>query len=60
MGKLPIMCEGETIGEADVTQDRLYTRLSVRVAPRRGLWRAWAVGDAGEIHKSLAKERRSS
>ena len=49
MGKLPIVYGGETIGEAEITQSGLYTRLSVRVAPRRGLWRAWAVGDAGEV-----------
>ena len=49
MGKLPIVYGGETIGEAETTRERLYTCVSVRVAPRRGLWRAWAVGDAGEI-----------
>lgn len=49
MGKLPIVYGGETIGEAETTQERLYTCVNVRVAPRRGLWRAWAVGDAGEV-----------
>lgn len=49
MGKLPIVYGGETVGEAETTQERLYTCVNVRVAARRGLWRAWAVGDAGEI-----------
>ena len=49
MGKLPIAYGNEIIGEADIAQDGLYMRLRVSVKPRRGLWRAWAIGDAGEI-----------
>ncbi|MBQ6205791.1 MAG: hypothetical protein IJK52_01775 [Oscillospiraceae bacterium] len=49
MGKLPILYGGESVGEADIAQEGLYVRLDVNVKPRRGLWRAWAVGDAGEI-----------
>ena len=49
MEKLPILYGGESVGEADIAQEGLYIRLNVTVKPRRGLWRAWAVGDAGEI-----------
>jgi hypothetical protein len=49
MGKLPIICGGERVGEADAARERLYTCLDVRAPLRRGVWRAWAVGDAGEV-----------
>ena len=49
MDRLPILCGGERVGEADAEQERLYTCLRVRVASRRGIWRAWAVGERGEI-----------
>ena len=49
MEKLPILYGGESVGTADMERDGLYIRLNVKVKPRRGLWRAWAVGDAGEI-----------
>lgn len=49
MEKLPIVCDGERVGEAETARERLYVRVSVRTGPRRGIWRAWAVGDAGEI-----------
>ena len=49
MDRLPILCGGERVGEADAEQERLSTCLRVRVASRRGIWRAWAVGERGEI-----------
>lgn len=49
MGKLPIVCGGERVGEAEAARERLYTCLDVRAPLRRGVWRAWAVGDAGEV-----------
>ncbi len=49
MDRLPILCGGERVGEAEAEQERLYTCLRVRVASRRGIWRAWAVGECGEI-----------
>ena len=49
MEKLPILYGGESVGTAEMERDGLYVRISVTAAPRRGLWRAWAVGDAGEI-----------
>ena len=49
MGKLPILCGAERVGEAETEQERLYICLRVRVPSRRGMWRAWAVGERGEI-----------
>lgn len=49
MDRLPILCGGERVGEAEAEQERLYTCLRVRVASRRGIWRAWAIGERGEI-----------
>ena len=49
MEKFPILCGAERIGEAEAEQERLYVCLRVRIPSRRGLWRAWAVGERGEI-----------
>lgn len=49
MGKLPILCGAERVGEAETQQEQLYTCLRVRIPSRRGMWRAWAVGERGEI-----------
>ncbi|MBQ9521886.1 MAG: hypothetical protein IJR72_04865 [Oscillospiraceae bacterium] len=49
MEKLPILCGAERIGEAETEQERLYICLRVRIPSRRGIWRAWAVGERGEI-----------
>lgn len=49
MEKFPILCGAERVGEAEAEQERLYICLRVRIPSRRGLWRAWAVGERGEI-----------
>ena len=49
MEKFPILCGAERVGEAEAEQERLYVCLRVRIPSRRGLWRAWAVGERGEI-----------
>ncbi|MBQ9493367.1 MAG: hypothetical protein IJR54_06490 [Oscillibacter sp.] len=49
MEKLPVLCGEERVGEAEAEQERLYVRMRVRVPLRRGMWRAWAVGERGEV-----------
>ena len=49
MEKLPILCGDERIGDAETERDRLYICLRVRVPSRRGIWRAWAIGERGEL-----------
>ena len=49
MKKLPIACGGETVGDAEREDERLYIRVNVRVALRRGLWCAWGIGGRGDV-----------
>ena len=49
MAKLPVLYGVETVGEADIERERLYTSLRVHIPARQGLWCAWAVGERGEV-----------
>ena len=49
MEKIPLLCRGKRIGEAEAERQSLYLCLRVRTVRREGLWRAWAVGTAGEL-----------
>ena len=49
MKTLPVLCGGERIGDAEREDDRLYIRVTVRAALRRGLWCAWGIGGRGDV-----------
>lgn len=49
MKTLPVLCGGERIGDAEREEDRLYIRVTVRAALRRGLWCAWGIGGRGDV-----------
>ena len=48
MERLPVLCDGARIGEAETESERLYIRVTVRAGLRRGLWCAWGIGGRGE------------
>ena len=49
MKTLPVLCGGERVGDAEREDDRLYIRVTVRAALRRGLWCAWGIGGRGDV-----------
>ncbi len=50
MDKYPLLLDGRPVGELSVIPEGLYIRFSARCPlPGEGLWRAWAVGDRGEL-----------
>ena len=49
MDRIPLLCQGKRIGEAEAERQSLYLCLRIRAPLRNGLWCAWAVGSGGEI-----------
>ncbi len=49
MEYLPIFRGGKPAGKAAVERQPPYTRIRVRTASRVGIWRAWLIGESGEI-----------
>ena len=49
MDRIPLLCQGKRIGEAEAERQSLYLCLRIRAPRRNGLWCAWAVGSAGEM-----------
>jgi len=50
MDKYPVLLDDRPVGELSVIPEGLYIRFSARCPlPEEGLWRAWAVGERGEL-----------
>ena len=49
MEYLPLFRGGNPAGDAILEYQPPYTRITIRTTSRSGLWRAWLIGESGEI-----------